>query len=77
MTTKVRVNLANPLELLELSGVGPEQADAIVRFRVQHGPIRDLAQLAGILGGPAGLPSLADQVDFTPAEVTAPEAPGA
>ena len=69
--------MTNPLELLELSGVGPEEADAIVRFRVQHGPIRDLAQLAGILGSAAGLESLADQVDFAPAEVTAPEAPGA
>ena len=77
MTTKVRVNLANPLELLELPGVGPEQADAIVRFRVQHGPIRDVSQLAGILGGAAVLQTLADQVDFAPSEVTAPEAPGA
>lgn len=77
MTTKVRVNLANPLELLELPGVGPEQADAIVRFRVQHGPIRDATQLAGILGGALVPQTLSDQVDFSPSEVTAPEAPGA
>lgn len=77
MTTKVRVNLANPLELLELPGVGSEQADAIVTFRAQHGPIRDAAQLAGILGSGARPELLADQVDFSPSDGTAPEAPGA
>ena len=77
MTTKVRVNLANPLELLELPGVGPEQAEAVVNFRVQHEPIRDAAQLAAILGGAAIPETLSERVDFSPAEGTAPEAPGA
>ncbi len=39
MSTKVRVNLANPLELLELPGVGPREAEAILKFRAEHGPI--------------------------------------
>jgi DNA uptake protein ComE-like DNA-binding protein len=77
MTIKVRVNLANPLELLELPGVGPEQADAILRFRAQHGPIRDAAQLAGILGSGPTPETLSEQADFSPSEATAPEAPGA
>jgi competence protein ComEA len=77
MTTKVRVNLANPLELLELPGVGPEEADAILRFRAQHGPIRDAAQLAGILGSRAVPEAFSEQADFSPSEATAPEAPGA
>jgi hypothetical protein len=77
MTTKVRVNLANPLELLELPGVGPEEADAILRFRAQHGPIRDAAQLAGILGGRPVPEALSERADFSPSEATAPEAPGA
>jgi hypothetical protein len=77
MTTKVRVNLANPLELLELPGVGPEEADAIRRFRAQHGPIRDAAQLVGILGGRPVPEALSEQADFSPSEATAPEAPGA
>jgi len=50
MVDKVRVNLANPSELLELPGVGPEQARAILRFRAEHGPITDPEQLAKILG---------------------------
>jgi len=65
MTTKVRVNLANPLELLELPGVGPEQVDMI-----------DAAQLAVILG--RAVPgALSEQADFSPSEATAREAPGA
>jgi DNA uptake protein ComE-like DNA-binding protein len=77
MTTKVRVNLANPLELLELPGVGPEEAEAILRFRAQHGPIRDAVQLAGILGSRAVPEAFSEQADFSPSEATAPEAPGA
>ena len=77
MATKVRVNLANPLELLELPGVGPAQADAILRFRAQHGPIRDAAHLADILGSQAAPEWLSEHADFSPSEATAPEAPGA
>ena len=77
MAIKVRVNLANPLELLELPGVGPQQAEAIVRFRADHGPIRDATQLASILGSVLATESLSEQADFSPAETTAPEAPGA
>jgi hypothetical protein len=34
LTRKVRINLAHPQELLELPGLGPEHADAILKFRV-------------------------------------------
>jgi competence protein ComEA len=77
MAEKVRVNLANPLELLELPGVGPSQADAILRFRAEHGPIRDAAHLADILGKPTVPEGLSEHVDFSPSDTTAPEAPGA
>lgn len=51
MKTSVRVNLANPIELQECPGIGPDEAAAIVKFRQEHGPIQDLSQFAGILGG--------------------------
>jgi len=76
MSTKVRVNLANPFELQELPGVGAREAEAIVRFRVEHGPIRDERQLASILGFVSSA-ALAELADFAPADSTAPEAPGA
>ena len=77
MSTKVRINLANTQELLELPGLGPAQAAAIVRFRSEHGPIKDAHQLATILSGFPLTDALRARADFSPADGTAPEAPGA
>jgi len=77
MPDKVRVNLANPAELLDLPGVGPEQARAILRFRAEHGPIKDPEDLARILGAWPIAQAIWERVDFAPAESTAPEAPSA
>ena len=77
MAHKVRINLANAQELQELPGLGPSQAAAIIRFRAEHGPIADAAQLATILSAPPLTETLREQADFSPAEATAPEAPGA
>lgn len=77
MPTKVRINLANQFELQELPGIGPEDAEAIVKVRAEHGPIRDKYQLATILGGRPLPEPLMERVDFTPADATAAEAPGA
>jgi competence ComEA-like helix-hairpin-helix protein len=77
MPTKVRVNLANPFELQELPGVGAREAEAIVKFRAEHGPILDERQLASILGSAASAAAFAELADFSPADSTAPEAPGA
>ena len=77
MSHSVRVNLANSGELLELPGVGPEQARAILEFRAAHGPIQDAGQLAKILRPWPVAETIWEYVDFAPAETTAPEAPGA
>ena len=77
MPTRVRVNLANPQELLELPGLSPAEVELIVRFRVEHGPIGDADQLARILSGHPILDMLKEHVDFSPSDSTAPEAPGA
>jgi len=77
MPNRVRVNLANPAELLELPGIGPEQAHAIVSFRAEHGPIQDANQLAAILRAWPVADAIWERVEFEPAESTAPEAPGA
>jgi len=76
MATKVRVNLANQQELQEIPGVGPEQAAAIVKSRSEHGPIGGREELARLMG--RALPQDAwARIDFSPADSTAPEAPGA
>jgi DNA uptake protein ComE-like DNA-binding protein len=77
MGDKVRINLANSLELQELPGIGPEEAEVIANFRAEHGPITDRAQLSRLLGhSPVG-EALWQRVDFAAAETTSPEAPGA
>lgn len=76
MPTRVHINLANRHELLEL-GLGPTQVSAIVRYRAEHGPIKDSAQLATILGGQPLTDTIRERADFSPAYDTAPEAPGA
>ena len=70
MATKVRVNLASEQELLELPGLGPAQAAAIVSSP-EHGPIRTRPS-ATILRG-FRLAELARGSDFSPRS-TAPEA---
>jgi competence ComEA-like helix-hairpin-helix protein len=75
--SKVRVNLANPAELREISGITSSQADAIVKFRSDHGPIKNADQLAEIIGARPLADDLRQRLDFDPAGMTAPEAPGA
>jgi len=77
MPSKVQVNLANPAELLELPGVGPEQARAILDFRAAHGPIQNAAELARILRAWPVSDAIWDHVEFDPSAGTTPEAPGA
>ena len=77
MTTKVRINLANAQELLELPGLDPAQVAAIVKFRSEHGPIKDADQLATILRGHPLDAALRERADFSQSDSTAPEAPGA
>jgi DNA uptake protein ComE-like DNA-binding protein len=74
--SKVRINLANPMELLEIPGITAEQADTILRFRVEHGPIPDARALARVLGLPPLPPALCERLAFDPAELTWPESPG-
>jgi hypothetical protein len=74
---KIRLNTANPRELLEVPGLRPEEVDAIVRFRHEHGPIADAAQLSRVLGGRDLDATTRERIDFDPADSTAPEAPGA
>lgn len=77
MAAKVRINLASADELLELPGLGPAEAAVIVRHRSEHGPIKDTAELATILRGRPLTEALRERADFSPADATAPEAPGA
>jgi competence protein ComEA len=45
---RVNVNRANAAELRRIPGIGEAHAEAIVRYRQEHGPIRDLNDLDSI-----------------------------
>jgi hypothetical protein len=65
MPDRVRVNVANPNELLKLPGVGPEQAERIVKFRAQYGPIGNESELSRVLGWRGLGESMWGRVDFS------------
>jgi DNA uptake protein ComE-like DNA-binding protein len=75
--SKIRVNLANPAELCEIPGITQAGADAVVKYRAEHGPIENADQLAKIMGGRALPADARARLDFDPAGMTAPESPGA
>ena len=77
MTTRVRVNLANARELLELPGITPAEVEITVKFRAEHGPIGDADQLERLLNRHPIPDTLKERADFAPSDSTAPEAPGA
>ena len=74
---KTRINTANPEELLEIPGITADSRDLILRHRAAHGPIRNESELARVLGRSEIDSTWAAEVDFDPADETAPEAPGA
>jgi competence ComEA-like helix-hairpin-helix protein len=72
MPDRVRVNSANPNELLRLPGVGPEQAERIVRFRTEYGPIGNESELSRVLGWRGLGESMWGRVDFSATDRGAP-----
>jgi hypothetical protein len=75
MPYRVRVNSANPHELLALPGVGPEQAERIVKFRDEHGPIGNESELSRVLGWRGLGESMWGRVDFSAADRDDRDAP--
>ena len=60
---KININTASAAELETLDGIGPSKAEAILRYREEHGPftdVRDLLEVPGI--GEKTLEKFADQI---------------
>lgn len=47
---KIRINTATLAELEQLNGIGPSKAEAIIRYREEHGPFRTLEEIAQVPG---------------------------
>jgi competence ComEA-like helix-hairpin-helix protein len=59
----IDINRADVNELMRLNGIGPTKAQAIVKYREQHGPFRrkeDIMQVKGI--GPATFDKMKDKI---------------
>jgi len=64
MDQRVPVNTAGVRQLLQLPGVGLEQAERIVKFRRVHGPIVNDSELSRVLGWRALSESMWNRVDY-------------
>jgi DNA uptake protein ComE-like DNA-binding protein len=64
MADRVLVNTADVRQLLQLPGVGLEQAERIVKFRRVHGPIVNESELSRVLGWRALGERMWDRVDY-------------
>jgi competence protein ComEA len=74
----VDLNLASEAELMELPGVGPSKAQAILAFRAEHGGFSSVSQLLRIKGfGRATLRRLRPLLTLSPAASAPGRAPPA
>lgn len=48
--TPVNLNSASVEQLVELNGIGPAKAQAIIAYRQEHGPFKSVEQLANVKG---------------------------
>lgn len=46
----ININHATVSELTELIGIGPGKAEAIVKYRAEHGPFRSVEELVAVKG---------------------------
>ncbi|UCG39712.1 MAG: ComEA family DNA-binding protein [bacterium] len=53
--TKVDINRADLDQLTTLPGIGPSRAEAIVNYRLEHGPFSSVDDLAAVKGVGEGL----------------------
>ncbi|MDR2016747.1 MAG: helix-hairpin-helix domain-containing protein [Burkholderiales bacterium] len=59
----VDINTATSEELQTLSGIGPEKAQAIIDYRIQHGPFKSVQDLQNVKGfGEKTIAKLGDDI---------------
>ncbi len=61
----VHINSATLDQLQELTGVGPSKAEAILKYREEHGPFKNTEDLKNVTGiGDKSLEKMKDQIDL-------------
>ena len=49
-TRKININTASQIELESLSGIGPVIAKAVIQFRLENGPFKDIEEIQEVSG---------------------------
>lgn len=49
-TAQININTATAEQLTQLKGVGKKKAEAIIKWRTEHGPFSDVRQLTEVSG---------------------------
>ena len=62
----INLNTADKAALESISGIGPAKANAIIKYREEHGSFKSVDELLNIKGvGPKILESIKDQVEIS------------
>jgi len=63
VATKININTASADQLDTLPGIGPSYAQAIITYRMQHGPFKTIQDITNVTGiGDATFKKLQDQI---------------
>jgi competence protein ComEA len=63
----INLNTADKAALESISGIGPAKAEAIIKYRDEHGSFKTVDELLNIKGiGPKMLDNIKEQVEITP-----------
>ncbi len=50
LTRKININTASQIELESLSGIGPVIAKAVIQYRLENGPFKDIEEIQEVSG---------------------------
>jgi competence protein ComEA len=65
----INLNTADKAALESISGIGPAKAEAIIKYRDEHGSFKSVDELLNIKGiGPKILENIKEQVEITKTE---------
>jgi competence protein ComEA len=63
----INLNTADKAALESISGIGPAKAEAIIKYRDEHGSFKSIDELLNIKGiGPKVLENIKEEVEITP-----------
>lgn len=69
----VDLNTADKAALESVKGIGPKKAEAIIKYRTEHGPFKSVDELANVKGfGKKTIDKIRNEVEVKGASTSAP-----